>query len=182
MSKSDPQAERERAAASGKPFAIPIDMPLWATGAPDPHLLQRDNDVFVIYCLAEHDEYPELTLEDVQRAGGSPEWVAVVHFLSCECTKMGTPNDEVLHGHSLYGQGLEFYTPMVVRNSTWITELESINSVHRNYRPEKWQKLKHYILPFQDCTFECVAEDFKFAIRHDGFPRLLWELSGGPLK
>lgn len=182
MSKSDPQAERERAAANGKPFAVPIDMPQWATGAPIPHLLQIDNDVFLIYCLAEHDECPELTLEDVQRAGGPPESVAVVHFLGCACTKMGTPNDEVLHGHALYGLGLEFYKPMVVQNSTWITELESINFVHRDYRPESWQNLRHYILPFQDCTFECVAEDFRVTIRHEGFPRLLWELSGGPLK
>ncbi len=94
--------------------------------------------------------------------------------------KMGTPNDEVLHGHALYGLGLEFYKPMVVQNSTWITELKSINSVHRDYRPESWQNLRHYILPFQDCTFECVAEDFRVTIRHEGFPRLLWELSGGP--
>jgi len=69
---------------------------------------------------------------------------------------------------------------MLVENSRWIRELEKINSVHTQYRSERWQQLHHYILPFHDCTFECVADGYEIKKLFKGLPQLLWELSGGP--
>jgi hypothetical protein len=50
---------------------------------------------------------------------------------------------------------------MAVENSTWLKELEKINSIHDAHNLESWRGLKHYILPFHDSTFECVARGFK---------------------
>jgi hypothetical protein len=76
---------------------------------------------------------------------------AVVEFERCVCTKMGTPNDEVLHGHPLNGKGLAGYQPMAIENSICLKELESINAIHSCYKAA-WSDLNHYILPFHDCT------------------------------
>lgn len=174
------EAERALAAANGEEYAVPIEMPSWNAGAPLPHLLQADNHTFLIYILRDHEGYRDLTIEDVERAGGAPEWFAVIEFDGCESSKMGTPNDEVFSGHPLYGKGFVPYIAMAVKNSTWIRQLEKINSVHRQYRSDKWRQLQHYILPFHDCTFECVARGFKAERLFKGLPQLLWELSGGP--
>lgn len=176
------QAERVLAAAKGEEYAVEIDMPAWETGAPLPHLLQTNNKTFLIFILRGGDANWEVTSEDVIRAGGPPEWLAVVTFERCICTKMGTPNDEVFHGHPLYGKGFEGYTAMTVENSRWIKQLEAINAVHHCYKPELWRELKHYILPFHDCTFECVARGFTVEKHLKGFPQLLWELSGGQVR
>jgi len=95
---------------------------------------------------------------------------------------MGTPNDEVFHGHPLNGKGLRGYTPLRVMNSLWIKELETINSIHSGYRPESWHSLNHYIFGFHDCTFECVAESFLFEARATTVPELLTEICGKLVK
>jgi len=70
------------------------------------------------------------------------------------------PKDEVFHGHPLHGKGLVVYRPLRVLNSTWIREFEAINSVHRQFKADRWNTLSHYIFGFPDCTFECVAQSF----------------------
>jgi hypothetical protein len=82
------------------------------------------------------------------------------------CTKMGTPNDEVFRGHPLNGKGLRPYCPLLVKNSSWIKELEAINSVHS------------YIFGFHDSTFECVAESFLVEARATTLAGLLTEICG----
>jgi hypothetical protein len=173
------EAERAVAATNGEEYALQIEMPAWETGAPLPHLLQNDNRTTVIYILSDKESYLDPPNEDVQGASGAPEWLGVVSFEGCVCSKMGTPNDEVFDGHRLWGKGFVPYEAMIVENSAWIRELEKINSVHRQYRSERWQQLHHYILPFHDCTFECVANGFKAKKLFKGLPQLLWELSGG---
>lgn len=89
---------------------------------------------------------------------------------------MGTPNDEVFHGHPLYERGFVGYSALVVENSNWLKELEAINAVHSNYKPDGWRQLKHYILPFHDSTFECVARTFKVETRETTLLKLLIEV------
>jgi hypothetical protein len=112
------------------------------------------------------------------RYAGSAEVqkLAVVEFEHCVCTKMGTPNEEVLHGHPLHGKGLIGYRALVVENSNWLKELEAINAVHSHYKADGWRELKHYILPFHDSTFECVARGFKVETRETTLPKLLAEV------
>lgn len=71
--------------------------------------------------------------------------------------KMGSPNDEVLEGHPLWGSGLEFYEAHEVKNSPWIKELMDINRVHDQFRESHWNEDRHFILTFHDETLECVA-------------------------
>lgn len=83
--------------------------------------------------------------------------IAVVEFQGCTSHKFGSPNDEVLHGHPLYGRGLVYYGAHIVERSRWIREIQGINSVHPRYDPASWGARQHYILAFHDETFECIA-------------------------
>ena len=157
------QAERNLAAAKGEEYAVSVDFPVrWDKGAPLPYLLQNDYRTFLAFFLQTIDPNWDGTYVSVRIPSSEfSEKLALVEFERCVCTKMGIPNDEVLHGHRLYGKGLTGYETMAVENSMWRKELEKINSVHDAYKPESWRGLKHYILPFHDSTFECVARGFK---------------------
>lgn len=155
-------AERSLAAYLGQPHAIPLDFPVkwdFGGGAPLPCLLSNDRKTFLLFHLA--DPRPGGSSIAVVDSGDAiPRKMAAVEFKRCLSAKMGTPNDEVLEGHPLHGKGLEPYRPLSVVNSPWIKELETINSVHSQYRPEHWKNLHHYIFGFKDRIFECVAQSF----------------------
>jgi len=155
-------AERNLAAALGEPYAVPLEFPvLWDIGAPLPYLLQNDYKAFLLFLLADTQARRDGSFVTVVAPGDtSPSNIATVEFRGCVCSKMGTPNDEVLEGHPLHGKGFVGYRPLRVVNSAWIKELEAINSVHRHYTPARWKTLSHYIFGFHDCTFECVAQSF----------------------
>jgi hypothetical protein len=172
------QAERDLAAAKGEPYAVPIKFPVeWDTGAPMPYLFCDDNRVFLTFFVRDIDPNWDGTYVTIRNPGsGLSEKLAVVEFERCICTKMGNPNEEVLHGHPLSGKGLEGYRALSVVNSPWIKELEAINSVHSCYKAEYWRDYKHYILPFHDSTFECVARGFKVEEFLMPLPDLLAEI------
>jgi len=172
------QAERNLAAAKNESFAVPIDFPvIWDTGAPLPYLLRNDYQTFLTFFVQDIDPDWDGSYTSVRHPTSDlSEKLAVVEFERCVCTKMGTPNDEVLHGHPLNGNGLEGYQAMSVKNSEWLRELEAINSVHSCYKAELWRGLNHYILPFHDCTFECVARGFKVETFQMPLPELLAEI------
>jgi hypothetical protein len=139
--------------------------------------LQSESRTFLIFFLPRNDPNWDGTYIHVRHPGGSEtEPLGIVEFERCICTRMGTPNDEVLHGHPLHGKGLVGYQAQTVENSNWLKELEAINAVHTYYRPEKWRSFKHYILPFHDSTFECVAKDFKVEVRETTLTKLLIDL------
>jgi hypothetical protein len=175
------QAERDLAAAKGEEYAVPVEFPVrWSTGAPLPCLLQSDYRTFLSFFLQE-DRNPNWdgTHVCVRSPGdGVSERIALVEFERCICTKMGTPNDEVLHGHPLNGKGLAGYQAMSVKNSRWLKELEAINAVHSCYKAETWREFNHYILPFHDSTFECVARGFKVEVFQIPLPDVLAEICG----
>lgn len=154
--------ERKLAAAKGKQYAVPIDFPVqWDVGAPLPHLLQNDYKTFLLFLLRDVDpRWDGTTVTSKSPADTAAKGIAIIEFKRCMATMMGTPNDEVLHGHPLHGHGLVSYTAQRVINSEWIETLRSINSVHHCYRPDFWKSLNHYVLWFHDCSFECVAESF----------------------
>jgi hypothetical protein len=171
-------AERALAAAKGEQYAVEISFPVsWDIGAPLPHLLQSDYRTFLVFFLQEIDTHWDGTYVQM-RHPGAPEIqkLGVVEFQRCICTKMGTPNDEVLHGHPLGGRGLVGYQAQIVENSKWLKELEATNAVHDSYKPDGWRTYKHYILPFHDSTFECIAKDLKIEVRETTLTKLLVEL------
>jgi len=152
-------AERLLAAELGEPHAVPLEFPVqWAIGTPVPHLITTDNQTFLLFLLRD----AQLQRDGFYAALENPdaEHVATVEFKGCVSAKMGAPNDEVFQGHPLHGKGLVVYRPLRVLNSTWIRELEAINSVHSQFTADRWNTLNHYIFGFHDCTFECVAQSF----------------------
>ena len=173
-------AERALAAAQNETHAVPIEFPVrWDTGAPLPYLLLSDYRTFLVFLLAEAD--PPLDGSYVKiRSVNDPNLtnLAVVEFKRCVSAKMGTPNDEVFHGHPLHGKGLQSYRPLQVINSPWTKELAVINSVHSGYKAETWNKLNHYIFGFHDSTFECVASSFIVETKTTAIPAALAEICG----
>jgi hypothetical protein len=89
--------------------------------------------------------------------------IAVVHFPLCSVFTFGSPNDEALAGHPLYGRGLEFCSVHRVEHSSWIALLERRNAVHPNHDRKRFlEDKKHFIFTFHDSTLECVVNEGKF--------------------
>jgi hypothetical protein len=84
--------------------------------------------------------------------------IGIVEFKMVTSVKIGSPNDEVLHGHPLWGSGLEFYAAHEVKNSSWLAELREVNRVHGSFDESRWTGTRHFILTFHDETLECLAK------------------------
>lgn len=155
--------ERQLAAVKDEPYAVPCDFPIkWDVGAPLPHLFASDNKTFLTFYVDIPDPNWDGTYCTVKDPGdGKCESLAIVEFKRCHAVKLGDPNDEVHHGHSLHGQGQVGYTAQIVKNSPWIEELRLVNSVHSCYDARSWEALDHYVFWFHDSTFECVAESYE---------------------
>jgi len=157
--------QRLVAQAENAAYCEPLDYNfLWDTGAPTPYLLRNDNKTFLCYYLKEELPGWDGTWVKIVNPVEVNGLVAVVEFKTCFTAKLGAPNDEVLHGHPLFGKGLDFYSPSIIKNSTWVKELENINKVHWGYNPLVWAKLNHYFFPFHDTTFECLAYGFTVTV------------------
>ncbi len=139
------EAERNLARAEHRPYAIACDCSLsWDVGAPLPTLLQTDQKAFLFFWIAYDDDN-----------------VGKIVFEWCLATTFGVPGDEAFNGHPLYGSGFEPYRAMQVINSPWIERLREVDSVHPHHDPSQYELFKHFIFPFHDTTFECVARSFK---------------------
>lgn len=86
-----------------------------------------------------------------------------VAFKGCFAFSLGVPNDEALHGHRLWGKGLQYYSFHEVIGSDWIADMMRRNRVHHRHSDNLFSGLRHFIITFQDMTFECVAHDYKVA-------------------
>jgi hypothetical protein len=105
--------------------------------------------------------------------------VAVLRFAKTHSLMFGAPNDETLSGHPLYGRGLTPYGAFTVERSSWIRELERINSVHRRHRPERFSRLTHYIVCFHDSCFECVAAELESEVVAGPLKAALLDIAAG---
>jgi len=134
------ELERTTAAGLGLPYAEPVELGVsWDAGAPMPVLLSGLRTFAAFYL------------------SGPGSGIGIVEFKQVTSVKIGSPNDEVLHGHPLWGSGLEFYRAHVVRNSRWIAELMDTSRVHERFDEARWSGTYHFILTFHDETLECVA-------------------------
>lgn len=53
-----------------------------------------------------------------------------------------------------------------VHRSSWLRQLERINSVHHNHdRARFMASRRHFVWAFHDSTFECIAEGFDVELR-----------------
>lgn len=137
-------AERQLAAAEGRPYAVLCECPVsWDVGAPLPTLLQSDETSTLFFLLQDDDKR-----------------VGCVRFQRLSSSLFGAPNDETFQGHPLHGSGFQPYRAMQVVNSPWVAQLERMNSVHPYHDPSAYAAARHFIFPFHDTTFECVAQSF----------------------
>lgn len=172
-------AERAVAAARGEEHAIPLDgLPRSDVGAPLPHVLADGRRVLLVYYVAETDpQWDGTSITLVDPAENREALLAVVEFTGYVALRMGVPNDEALEGHPLYHRGLEFYDMHLVVNSSWIAELERINSVHPQHEGGWHAWARHYLCTFHDETFECVARDHRVRLERTGIRSLLERLA-----
>ena len=102
---------------------------------------------------------------------------AVVSFLRIAGYKLTDISDEIIEGHALIGKGLKAYGSFVVKNSSWLRELQSVDAVHPQHDPERWRKSQHYLLCFKDRMFEAIAQEVQvvgtFATKNEALERTL---------
>ena len=149
--------ERSTAAELGLPYAERVDLGVrWDAGAPMPVLLSGLR-TFVAFYLSVNDPLFDGTNPRV-RDPHADHGIGVVEFKRVTSVKIGSPNDEVLRGHPLWGSGLEPYSAHEVKNSLWIAELMEVNRAHERFDESQWSGRRHFIFTFHDETLECVAK------------------------
>jgi hypothetical protein len=94
-------AERRLGAAKDEPYAIPADFPIaWDTGAPLPILLRGESRTFLIFLVDEPDpDWDGTYVTIIDPAPPEATKLCIVTIEGCISAKLGSPNDEVLHGH-----------------------------------------------------------------------------------
>ena len=159
-------------------FARVIEwIPQWDTGAPMPQVFSNGHKTFLTYLPNEAD--PNWNGTYVNMIDNSSEKtypLALVEF-SGHTFRFGIANDEVFSGLPLWDKGLEVYAAHVIENSTWITELKSINKVHPYYNEDTWKDRIHFALLFHDEIFEVIATDFKVETFKSTFGQLAIEVA-----
>ena len=137
------------------------DIPQSSLGAPLPRILADEHTCLVGFYLEARDPDWDGTYVRVVEPAATGGPVAVVSFPLYRATMFGPPNDEAFSGHPLSSRGLRPYGAFEVHESSWIHQLERMNSVHPQHRPARYLELRHFILAFHDSTFECVAKRYE---------------------
>jgi hypothetical protein len=167
--------EREVARSAGDECAVEIDWPApWDAGAPLPHVIASRLRTRLVYRLRDQNtNFDGSTVTLIDPAAPARHPIAVVEFRHCCIHRFGMPNDEALVGHRLYGRGLVAYGAHTVERSRWLHEVERMNSVHPQHRPETFRDYIHFVLAFHDETFECLAKSFVVRDSHESFAEAL---------
>jgi hypothetical protein len=127
------------------------DIPRPDAAAPRPVMLGTEDFVAVAYY-----------------AVGPGDAVVLVTFDSY-AHMLGPPNEEALEAHPLYCRGLRYHAVFEVRESSWIRSLERMNRVHMWHDSAHFNYYRHFIITFQDSTFECIAKTYQVS-SHTGDP------------
>jgi len=108
---------------------------MWNTGAPSPHVITSDDNTFLLYLVAEADpDWDGTNSKPISPSSDEEFPLALVEFEGCIAHKFGIANDEVFHGLSLWGKGLEYYKAHIIDNSKWIAEVKQIHKVHDGFK------------------------------------------------
>jgi hypothetical protein len=135
------------------------DVPQSSVGASIPLILSDEGKVILAYYLQDTpDGWDGTTVRIISQESDEP--LALVEFKWCYAHMFGPPNDEAFSGHPLAKRGLTPYGAYEVKNSSWIRQLEQMNSVHQHHEPEKFWQRRHLIFSFHDSVFECVSDGF----------------------
>ena len=136
------------------------DLPQSSVGAPIPHVLAAEYRVVLVYYIQARELGQDGSSFPTVPPTSLDEPIAIVRFNMCKVHMFGPPNDEAFGGHPLAKRGLHPYCAFRIEDSSWIRNLERMNSVHISHRPERFWKLQHLVFAFHDSTFECVCDGF----------------------
>jgi hypothetical protein len=150
-------------------------VPQSSVGAPEPLVMSDERLTFLAYIVEGEPELDGRVLTDADLAIFK-ERVALVEFHQCRSYMFGSPNDEAIHGHPLYALGLKPYSAFEVEKSSWIRQLERMNSVHPRHNSDRFKSLRHYVFTFHDSTFECIAEGHRISEHEKPIGELVLEM------
>ena len=139
-------------------------VPQSSIGAPCPMILVGEGHLHLAYYLQNTPAGWDGTTVKVLSEHSDGEPVALVSFTYPYAHMFGPPNDEAFEGHPLESRGLRPYAVFEILKSSWIRQLERMNSVHEHYDPQRYSEYRHFVFAFHDTTFECVAEDFSISL------------------
>jgi len=151
-------------------------VPQSSVGAPLPIVLSDEHKILLGYIVQDSPSDWEGSYVRVVDPSTSGEPLALVEFSFYSSFMFGAPNDEVFEGHPLASRGLHPYGAFQIEDSSWVRQLERMNSVHRYHQPERFARLKHFVFAFHDSTFECVAESFTVSEHEGSMESLLSEM------
>ena len=118
--------------------------PPMETGAPLPSVILRGDSLFVAY-VCNNSDFPGWESGASLDHHGFEVYCAVIVFTGVTWHHFGSPNDERLYEHPLYGHGLTFY---------------GYHEVHDSERTEGTD-LHHWIITFHDETLEVTGKQMK---------------------
>jgi hypothetical protein len=135
-----------------QPRAVKTDLgpPIDPAGA-EPLVMVRGHSAAVVYQALSRDcEHSPDAESNAPHYG----WIIFEHP---RAVSVGPPSDESLDGHPLYQHGLGPYRAHIVEDSPWPGELEALEPDHSLGGSERLRESIHYLLTFQDETFECLG-------------------------
>src|SRR5262249_50281077 len=135
-------------------------VPQSSIGAPIPILLADEQHVVLAYYLENTPAGWHGSTARVIDPSEAQEPIGILRFAGSAAHMFGLPNDEAFEGHPLADRGLSPYRAFEVKHSSWIRQLERMNSVHEHHRPESFWQQRHFVFAFHDSTFECVCRSF----------------------
>jgi hypothetical protein len=174
------EIEREAALARNEECALKWDLPLLLHPVATPTLISDAFRSILLVPLKQKEAWAEALKSYAEWATFDDAPYATLDFDLCHVATLGYPNDEALWGHPLQGKGMESYSAHIIENSRWKAELEVINKAHPNHNPEQWRKLKHFFISFHDCTFQCLAEDYKVSKTSEPYGHLISQIMTTP--
>lgn len=136
------------------------DIPQSDVGAPCPLVLASEGALVVAYHVPNAPLGWDGTSVRIVGPDTADEPAALVRFSGVSASIFGPPNDEAFSGHPLADRGLHPYGAFEIAGSSWVRQLERMNSVHPHHRPEHFASCRHIVLAFHDSTFECVARSY----------------------
>jgi hypothetical protein len=157
------------------------NVPQSSVGAPLPIVLSDEHKILLAYIVQDTPADWDGSYVRVVDPSTSGEPLALIEFTPYRSFMFGAPNDEAFDGHPLASRGLHPYGAFQIENSSWVRQLERMNSVHPHHTPERFERLKHFVFAFHDSTFECVAEGFTVS-EHEGSLESLLPIMQGRLQ
>ncbi|RKE38108.1 hypothetical protein B0G76_4403 [Paraburkholderia sp. BL23I1N1] len=117
-----------------------------AADAAEPFIVTSNRRVILAYPIAESD------FERFGPFDADDDPFCTVLFPDTVFHRLGPPGDADLEIHPLASQGLSGYSVHEVMNSSLAAEISAVTSPGPARR--------HFVITFQDSTFECVASDY----------------------